>query len=472
MNTDTKALTSRDAREGPRLAEYGFWIFLAIAVGRINQLVPGLGSLPLAKLAVIIAAGAFLVERKSTLPIPTLSAEGRALLKNGIGMACLAALLAPISIWPGASLHFVLFYLPPLIVNVAIACAMRRSWKSMRGTLLTLLLCGFVLGGAAAAHHTHGRAVDASTDYDPNDLAYVLVTVVPLGFAFFNLSKSRAWKVFYGVITATIVAALLLTESRGGLLGFLASLVLMVFLPMRVAASAAADRHARSLRASLVVALVIAGAGLAVWSQLPQSAQERYLTLLHLNHDYNTDLSDKTGREDVWLRGLRAFVARPIGYGPQTYEMVDFRFGGRFKAPHNSYLQALVELGPLGLWFLLRTYFLTLRALQRTRSSMLAREGPSPEQVERAVLARALQYGMIANMVSGFFLSDAYSMLPWTMFGLTAALSASLVERAEPSSPPAEVPRLPEQPEDLGQVPPDPSRPRSSLRSARHARPT
>lgn len=434
MNIAVKAAAT-GAKERASAAEYGFWLFLAVAVGRINQLIPGLSSLPLAKLAVVIAGGAFLAEKKEKKrALPALSTDGRGLLRAGTAMACIAILLAPISIWPGSSVHFVLYDLPPLVVATAIACSMRRSWKSLRGTLLVLLLCGFVLGALAAMHGSHGRADDVGTMYDPNDLAYILVTIVPLGLAFLNLAKSRVWKLLYALITAANVGALLLTESRGGLLGFLAVLILVVFLPMGVAAPGSPQRQVRTFRASFATVLVILFAGALVWGQLPHSAQQRYMTLLHLNNDYNTDLSDTTGREDVWLRGLQAFAARPIGYGPQTYEMVDFRFGGRFKAPHNSYLEALVELGPLGLWFFLRMYFLTLRALQRTRSTMLARARPPTDHVERAVLARALQYGVLGNMVAAFFLSDAYSMLPWTIFGLVTAISALPNDRVSPKS--------------------------------------
>lgn len=469
MNTAAKAAASNDLRERPGAAEYGFWFFLAIAVGRVNQLIPGLSSLPLAKLAIAIAGAAFLLEKKR--PLPALSTDGRRLLRTGIGIACLAALLTPISIWPGSSVHFVLYELPPLVASVAIGCSMRRSWKSLRGTLAVLLLCGFVLGAMAVLYHGHGRADDGNTEYDPNDLAYVLVTVVPLGLAFFSLSKSRIRKILYAVVTVISVAALLLTESRGGLLGFVAVLILTVLLPIGVAPVGSSDKRLRGARASLAAVLVIAAAGWVIWGQLPRSAQERYMTLLHINHDYNSDLTDVGGRESIWMRGVHAFVARPIGYGPQTYQMVDLRFGGTFKAPHNSYLEALVELGPLGLALLLRAYLLALRALQRTRSSMLAGSGQSTEQLERAVLARALQYGVMGNMVSGFFLSDSYSILPWTIFGLTAAVSAIPVERPEESHPGPRKPRNLPQPKSSERSTPSAARLGKSTRAGRRAGP-
>ncbi|MGA7541182.1 MAG: O-antigen ligase family protein [Steroidobacteraceae bacterium] len=420
MNLAANALPSDSERERLSAVEYGYWAFLAVAVGRVNQLIPGLSSLPLAKLAIAVTAIAYLTQRRS---LPALSADGRRLMRTGLWMAGLAVLLTPISIWRSASLNFVLFELPPLLVGTAVACSMRRSWKSLRGTLRVLLLCGFVLGALAALHYSHGRADDTNTMYDPNDLAYVLVTVIPLGLGFITLAQSRLRKVLYGLVTATSLVAMLLTQSRGGLLGLVIVLMLVVFLPLGVAGPHNSRKRVRNLRAVFTVGLLVACTGAVIWDQLPPSAQARYLTLLHPNQDYNTNPNNKNGRFGVWSQGLRAFEAWPIGYGPQTFRFVDSRFGGDYRAPHNSYLQALVELGPLGLYFLIRMYLLTLRVLRQTRSAALAWPKPPRERVERAVLSRALLYGVVGNMVSGFFLSDAYSSLPWFIFGLAAAMS-------------------------------------------------
>lgn len=429
------ALETAKTSEGhyrPSALEFGFWAFLLIAVGRVNQLVPGLGSLPLAKLAILFPCLALLVKRQK---LPPLSKNGWSILKSGLGMVALAVVLTPFSVWPGSSVHFLIYELPPTMIAIALAFTIRKSWESVRGTLLILLLCGFVLGGVATLHHSGGRAYDSSTDLDPNDLAYVLVTVMPLGIAFSILSKSRARKILYAATAAIITMAMLLTGSRGGMLGLLTVLVLLIFVPLGVTAPGAESRYARGLRASLAIALLVVCGGVLVWHQLPASMQDRYLTMLHMNQGYNADLNDKSGRESIWLQGLTAFYHRPVGYGPQTFQMVDVLFGGQFRAPHNSYLQVLVELGPLGLVFLLRMYFLAVRALQTARSTLVKRKSQTTDCVERAVLARALQFGLAANMVSGFFLSDAYAMLPWVISALSATIEAVPLEHGVKPQP-------------------------------------
>jgi len=422
MGTEGKleATTARDDSLGA--VEYSFWVFLAVAIGRVNQLIPGLGAIPVAKIAMIVTALALLTQRK---PMPALTADGRSLVRFGCWMIAIAVVLTPFSIWRGASLAFVISDLPPLIAATVLAASMRRSWKSLRGTFLALLFCGFVLAATAALTYTRGRADDSSTMYDPNDLAYILLTVAPLGIACTVTATSMRNRISYGAVSAVMIIALLLTQSRGGLLGFLTVITLMTFIPLKPAVArgknAVARKTIRSTLGGILVAILLGG---IIYTQLPASAQQRYATLLHLSSDYNLNTEDTTGRGDIWMRGMNAFLHRPIGYGPQSYPMVDLVYGGKFKAPHNSYLQALVELGILGLFLFVRSYATTLHALQGAHRALIVNAQAGSERLEQAVFARSLQFGLVGNMVAAFFLSDAYAAALWVIFGLTIALTA------------------------------------------------
>ena len=84
------------------------------------------------------------------------------------------------------------------------------------------------------------------------------------------------------------------------------------------------------------------------------------------------DTTNSDSRSAIWERGITAAVRRPVGYGVDTFQMVDVRMGGKFRAPHNTYLEVLVELGFLGLLLFIRMYVLSWRALQRVRKRLLA----------------------------------------------------------------------------------------------------
>jgi O-antigen ligase len=401
--------------------EYGFWAFVLVAVGRVNQMVPGVRSLPVAKVIMLFTVIAWMANRKQLQPLPL---PVRNLTRTAILLGGIAVVLTPLSVWKGSSFGFVTTQLPVSLTIVVFACAMRSSWTSIRGTLLALVLSGLVLAAMALLGYSGGRAADAGTMYDTNDLAYVLVTILPIALAFVVNAQSKRDRLIHAATVGILSLALLLTGSRGGLLGFLTVVLLVTFFPLSVP-----ERLRRSalktLSAKLGALIVVGCLGVMVATHLPEAAQERFSTLLHLNNDYNLNPNDKGGRGDIWRRGLKAAEARPIGYGPDTYEIVDADFGGLYKAPHNSLLQALVELGVLGLVLFLRMYFLALRSLARLRHTLTLSNRSNVAERERAIIARALQFSLLANFVAGFFLSDAYSEVLWLTFGLCIAVLAS-----------------------------------------------
>ena len=401
------------------MVEYGFWAFVFIGVGRVNQLIPGLGSVPLAKVVMLLTVLALVSSRRT---LPRINPDARAIATSAIGLAVIAVVLTPFSFWRGASLNFTVIQLPVIAAGTVLAYFMCTTWKRLRGTLLVLVLCALTLARGAVSGYSGGRAGDSGTMYDPNDLAYLLVTITPLAIAFFLSAKSVLSRVLFGATIATLVGATLLTQSRGGLLGLLTVVLLLTFMPMKVAMSKGGKETARSLGTKLGILVVFAGLGLATWSHLPPSAQQRFGTLLNLGSDYNLDPNDRNGRGELWRRGLQAAVQRPVGYGPQSYMMVDVSLGGKFNVAHNSYLQALVELGVVGLFLYLRMYFLSFRGLQRARSALVSSGEFTPEKAEQALFTRALQFAFAGNMVCVFFLTEIYMQLLWVTFGVCMAL--------------------------------------------------
>jgi O-antigen ligase len=393
--------------------EYGFWAFILIAVGRLGELVPSLASFPIGKITLAVT---LVILFKNWKQMPGKTLVTRSLARTAIWLAVLTVVLTPLSIWGGASRQFLLQQLPTLLATTTLAYMMCRSWRTVRGTLLVLVLSGLILARAALSGYSGGRA-EANTMYDTNDLAYLLVTVFPLVIAFLITSKTTTKRLMYGAIGAVILGALLLTQSRGGFLGLLLVVLLGCFVRIRVPSGNKANRKFMSL-------IGVAILGGVVWTQLPQDARERFATVLDLSHDYNLDPANDKSRGQIWSRGAQATLDRPYGYGPWAFGMVDYRYGGRMMAPHNSYMEALVELGVVGLALFIRMYILAWRGLERTRRKLIERKALSDEQRELAVFARTLQLSLAGNAVAGFFLSMAYATVLWVTFGICMALIA------------------------------------------------
>lgn len=416
-------------RPTPRALELAYAAFLLIAVGRIGELVPGLGSLPLAKVAMGICVLLLIGNRRR---FRSLSPAVRPLSRTIIWLVAVAVLVTPFSIWPGQSVSFLILQLPVLAAAMIVCWKISYSWRALRGIIRTLVVAAVVLALSAIAGFHGGRASTTSS-MDPNDLAYVLVSTAPLALAFALTARTKTRRLVNAATCAVLVIALLLTSSRGGFFGLIAGLVALVVVPIRRPREQ--DSEGKWRNRVVLPALGVLCAFAVLWSFLPAETRLRLSTVTELGSDYNMDPSNTTSRSGIWKRNIAATLQRPIGYGVAAFPMVDLRTGGKFKAAHNSYLEVLVELGFLGLVLFLRMYVLSSRALQRTRHTLLAAP-PDQERDEILVFARMLQVALIGNAVSGFFLSMAYLTLLWVLFAVVMAC-VSLVSRVLPETPPS-----------------------------------
>jgi len=398
--------------------------FLLIAIGRIQELVPGLGSLPLGKVAMAIALPLLIIKWKR---LPRLSQSVAPFFRAARALVILAVVLAPFSIWPGETLQFLTLQLPVLAAAVIICCKISYQWNVLRRIIRILVVAGVALAVTALVSFHGGRATNSSS-YDANDLAYVLVSTVPLALAFALTAKTKLSRLFNAGACLVLVIVTLLTSSRGGLFGLVAILAVLALIPLR------RPQDGKSRNRIVLPVLGLVCAFMLVWSYLPSETRDRLSTVLNLGSDYNLDTSDRTGRSAIWQRSFAAVLERPIGYGADVFPMVDLRAGGTFKAAHNSYLQVLVELGFLGLLFFVRMYVLCWRELQKVRKRLLA-AASSEEHDQLLVFARMLQVALVGNAVSGFFLSMAYTALLWVLFAVVIACVSIVVPSSGPIKP-------------------------------------
>ena len=401
-----KSTADYSPQKGYGVAAWALWAYFLISIGRLGELIPGLSGLPLAKLAIGISLLALLARRSKQ---PAINGTKTGIVGTAIALAVLAVMLIPISIAPGASFKLITSVGLPLAVSFYITTQVCSSWHHLRMTLLVLVVTALILATTALTGSS-GR-VSAGDSYDSNDLAYVLVTCLPLALAFGYTSRGRNKLVFYGMAGLLLVATLL-TQSRGGLLGLLGAIILLVVHPF--------NGQRRSLFKVLIVSATLATLGVGAFSFLPADTQERFATLGDLKSDYNMDANNVTGRTSIWRRGIQAALDRPIGYGPATFQAVDLMTGGRYKTPHNSLLQVAVELGLLGLalyigaqvqaWLI----FGTLTKIAGLKN---------PEQFAHTTALRA---ALVANFIAAFFLSQAFSAMLWTILALAYSMQKSI----------------------------------------------
>jgi O-antigen ligase len=404
----------------PRVPMRINWLVLLIVVmvGKVSDWVPGLSSIPLAKIAFLIAA---LAAFRGQAQLPAVRVRSLRIARPAIAFMTLGVVSICFSIFKSNTLitsELILI----LVMSMTLLLKVTQTQQD-----LERLLAAFA--GAAASLsiglllNFHGGRGSINGYFDPNDIAYALVTLLPIVLAL-QARPSRLGRLMMKSLAAITVVAILLTGSRGGAIGLIVVTGLVIAFPL--SRDAKGGLKGFSLGRTLVRAAILLGIVAFSWNYLPVDTRDRMATLLDLGHDYNTDESLKGSRTVIWKRDVRLALERPIGYGLGSAQIVDGLNGGQYREAHNSLVQAFVELGALGLFLYLYSYFSAWRHLGRLIESVQLAPADDARQ-KTALYARALRIALAGNLAAGFFLSNAYSPVLW----LTIALAAALVRIAD-----------------------------------------
>jgi O-antigen ligase len=400
----------------PTIASWFMALYAVIAVGRLTELIPGAAALPLAKAAFLLALVVVLLERKRSAPVPLHRVP---MARTAVALYLLAAASVLFSIWKSYTLQTVTDSLLTVFASYLVAIAALPNWPSIKRLLRGLVYAGAVLAATGLAEFAGGR-FEVGSSYDPNDLAYVLVSVVPLAIGLGIAAAGYRRLMWFGGAALLIFVALL-TQSRGGLVALLAVGTFLAWKPFpRFPVQDPGRPASRRLVRNAVIVLALAA---TAWSFLPDDARQRFESLFYLSTDYNVDATNETGRLALWKRGIVAAAKKPIGYGAGNFSAVDGAYGGRYKAAHNSFLLVLVELGVMGLVLFIRMYYLAWRTLNQPPAANSAAGGADPT-LEMRILGHAIKGALIGTLVAGFFLSQTYASVLWLIFGAVAAISA------------------------------------------------
>ena len=272
----------------------------------------------------------------------------------------------------------------------------------------TLIAAAF---GLASLGSTGSERLGGSNT-NPNELAAAVLPAI-LVCAFVFLGERRPivkWAT--SVAGSVLLLALLMTGSRGGLVGLAVALV-------------AAVLAAGPARFKIVAAtLVIVGVGVVYYTTY---APEDYVDRLA---KVRTD--GGTGRSDLWEVAVVAANDRPLtGVGAGNFPVVEARYAthdvdiaridlvlDKTKVVHNMYLSVLSELGVVGLALFLclvvGAIASIVRALRRLRGS------DWPFQL----LVRGFLVGVVAILVAYTFATAEYEKQLWLLLGSALALPA------------------------------------------------
>lgn len=242
----------------------------------------------------------------------------------------------------------------------------------------------------------------------PNALAGLLVLALPVGIGLTLAARERAWRLLGGFVCLLVLGALLLTQSKAGLIALAAAAMVLVAL------GAPGSPRRRALGALAVVGAL----ALAVVA-VPQ-VRGRFADA------FGGQSHSGMFRWYCWKASVSAIAERPIlGWGPGTYLIAHLRHAevGYTIHAHSDPLNSAVESGIPATLALLAA--LGIGAALATRQS-------SPS----AWLGRGLAAGLVGLLVHGLLDSDWAGRPTLAIAMLALAAIALGCEEPPPSSRP------------------------------------
>lgn len=389
--------------------------FLVVLYTRPAEFLPALAPLKLAKVGALASLGLFGINqallrdlRIRRLPL------NRWMAVFVFGVLISAALGAgraySMTIFQDVFVKILILYV--LITNLVDTPARARTFMGV------VTACAAFLGAYAIyakftgqATIEHSRAGAVGLLGDPNDLAMVLLTGVP--FALLALARDRGIsRLVWLVALCLTFGGVLVTQSRGGLLGLAAAMYVLL-----------RDR----LKSRVLTWIIVGGALLGLVAMAG-------ITARHGLGGGDLDASAQ-GRLDAWRAGVRMFRFHPlagVGVGHFPSQYLDYAVNPnewRAMSAHNTWVQVLGETGLVGVVPFLGLCWLTIRSALRL-DGVRKRPGLDGAVID-AQLATAA-----AVLVCCFFLSQAWNWFLYILFAQVAAIERIHLppadERADP----------------------------------------
>lgn len=178
---------------------------------------------------------------------------------------------------------------------------------------------------------------------DPNDLALVLITAIPLCCYWLTDPKRKALRPVWIAMILLFGYALMLTHSRGGLLSLMVGMGVFMYLRFGSAKT-------------LLLGMMVLPLMLAVFA----------------GRQTEISASEGTGqsRIQLWCDGLMFFQQAPLfGIGMEEYRNVSYHVA------HNSYIHCYAELGVVGGTLFVGAFYFALYGMYRLKDQPLADRG-------------------------------------------------------------------------------------------------
>jgi O-antigen ligase len=346
---------------------------------------------------------------------------------------------APFSIWPGGAVGVVTdLFSKVVVVYALIVNTLTTRNRFEQFVNVVVLSCSYVavravIDYASGVHLVEESRVQGAGGLfgNPNDMALNMVAFLPLAIM---VMLGRARPLLRGAAaigTVALVAAIIFSKSRGGTLGLLAMIAVLLY-------------QIRRVRPSVAVAVVVAC--LMTVPLLPASFTHRMSSILNPEEDIT---GSREARKRLLREAYQAYLDHPV-FGLGAGQFLNYNPKERqevWHQAHNAWLQVASELGTIGLLVFavivgsgFAAGLQAIRALRRVRARRTRRSREPAELLVRRerlqMYASAVLASLTGWVVAAMFASVAYYWTLYLVLGLGITLrDITLREVGETAEP-------------------------------------
>jgi putative inorganic carbon (hco3(-)) transporter len=399
------------------------------------------------------------------------------------GSLLLMMLMVLVSLWATYDINDSLPKISGMVLGIGAFLAVTRESTRMRGWILSLLYflaigLGIATLGVLGTNWVNSKITQlnpiiarlpklisgiqgAGSGFHPNEVAGALIWVLPfvlvMSVVLFltaiikgnDTSKKlrKAWEGKFPVwslvvatilclaVTSFIFAVFLLSQSRGGYIGLIVTLLVLIMITMP-------RRFRWHSLALLVIFTIVVGILLGTHRE----AVRTWIVGSDLMADSGNSLYTLEGRQEVWTRaiyGIQDFPLTGMGMNafrkvmPVFYPLYDKSTVVDIGHAHNEFLQAALDLGIPGLCAFLALYigafWILVNIWKRSRHQAISAEDERWQPIFR-LFVLGLGGGLLAHLLFG--LTDAVALgakpglLFWMLLGLIVGLGQQAPEHA------------------------------------------
>ena len=319
-------------KRGHRLAYAGMFAFTVVLYARPSEFYPSPVTASIALVIGILTLVSFiptqlLVEGNLSAPLREVNL---ALLFGLLGLFSIPLAMSPGDAWQVFSDTFI-----RCIVMFVVMVNAVRTERRLRALMFLALIAAIWLSIVAINDYRLGlstvegyRVSGRGTGIfgNTNDMALHVVTILPIALGFLFTARSKIVKILFGVCAAVMVAAIVLSYSRGAFIGLV---VILIFLAMKL-----------GRRNRLAIALGILVIGIGFLFLAPGNYGVRLLSIFIPSLD---PVGSATARRAELFRSIYVAIRHPLlGIGMGNYAG---QMSLKGIVTHNSYTQVAAEMG-------------------------------------------------------------------------------------------------------------------------------